>query len=87
MKKIAVVGLYAIKNAGDNILCEVTQYLLQQEDPSIKIVEVDVNPRAKSYRGLEKIPFFISKVLIKISGYVFQYQANSDIFMNISCGG
>ena len=77
MKKIAVVGLYAIKNAGDNILCEVTQYLLQQEDPSIKIVEVDVNPRAKSYRGLEKIPFFISKVLIKISGYVFQYENSS----------
>lgn len=77
MKKIAVVGLYAIKNAGDNILCEVTQYLLKQEDPSIKIVEVDVNPRAKSYSKLEKIPFFISKVLIKLSGYMFQYENSS----------
>ena len=77
MKKIAVVGLYAIKNAGDNILCEVTQYLLQQEDPSIKIVEVDVNPRAKSYRGMEKIKFFNTKVLIKIKGYVIKYEKYS----------
>ena len=48
MKKIAVVGLYAIKNAGDNILCEVTQYLIRQNMPGTKIVEVDVNPRVKS---------------------------------------
>ena len=76
-KKIAVVGLYAIKNAGDNILCEVTQYLIRQNRPGTKIVEVDVNPRAKSYSGLEKIPFLISKVLIKMSGYMFSYENHS----------
>ena len=77
MKKIAVVGLYAIKNAGDNILCEVTQYLIRQNMPGTKIVEVDVNPRVKSYRGFEKIPFLISKVLIKMSGYMFSYENHS----------
>ena len=77
MKKIAVVGLYAIKNAGDNILCEVTQYLIQQNMPEVKIVEVDVNPRVKSYTGLQKIPFLISKVLIKMSGYMFSYENHS----------
>jgi polysaccharide pyruvyl transferase WcaK-like protein len=77
MKKIAVVGLYAIKNAGDNILCEVTQYLIRQNMPKVHIVEVDVNPRVKSYRGLEKIPFMISKVLIKMSGYMFSYENHS----------
>lgn len=77
MKKIAVVGLYAIKNAGDNILCEVTQYLIRQNMPGTKIVEVDVNPRVKSYKGFEKIPFLISKVLIKMSGYMFSYENHS----------
>lgn len=77
MKKVAVVGLYAIKNAGDNILCEATQYLIKQKNPEIEIVEVDVNPRVKSYSGLELIPFWISKVLIKISGYIFKYENSS----------
>lgn len=57
MKKVAVIGLYAIKNAGDNILCEATQYLIKQKNPEVQIVEVDVNPRIKSYKGLELIPF------------------------------
>ena len=77
MKKIAVVGLYAIKNAGDNILCEVTQYLIQQKIPDVKLVEVDVNPRLKSYTGIHRIPFFISKALIKVSGYIFSYENHS----------
>ena len=77
MKKVAVVGLYAIKNAGDNILCEATQYLIKQKDPEVQIVEVDVNPRLKPYSGIERIPFWISKILIKISGYIFQYENSS----------
>ena len=77
MKKVAVVGLYAIKNAGDNILCEATQYLIKQKNPETEIVEVDVNPRVKSYSGLELIPFWLSKVLIKISGYIFKYENSS----------
>ena len=77
MKKVSVIGLYAIKNAGDNILCEATQYLIKQKNPEVQIVEVDVNPRIKSYKGLELIPFWISKVLIRISGYIFKYENSS----------
>ena len=77
MKKVAVLGLYAIKNAGDNILCEATQYLIKQKNPEVQIVEVDVNPRIKSYKGLELIPFWISKVLIRISGSIFKYENSS----------
>ena len=74
MKKVAVIGLYAIKNAGDNILCEATQYLIKQKNPEVQIVEVDVNPRIKSYKGLELIPVWISKVLIRVSGSIFKYE-------------
>ena len=77
MKKVAVIGLYAIKNAGDNILCEATQYLIKQKNPEVQIVEVDVNPRIKSYKGLELIPFWISKVLIRMSGSIFKYENSS----------
>ena len=77
MKIVAVIGLYAIKNAGDNILCEATQYLIKQKNPEVQIVEVDVNPRIKSYKGLELIPFWISKVLIRISGSIFKYENSS----------
>lgn len=77
MKKVAVIGLYAIRNAGDNILCEATQYLIKQKNPEVQIVEVDVNPRIKSYKGLELIPFWISKVLIRVSGSIFKYENSS----------
>ena len=77
MKKVGVIGLYAIKNAGDNILCEATQYLIKQKNPEVQIVEVDVNPRVKSYKGLELIPFWISKVLIRVSGSIFKYENSS----------
>lgn len=77
MKKVAVIGLYAIKNAGDNILCEATQYLIKQKNPEVQIVEVDVNPRIKSYKALELIPFWISKVLIRVSGSIFKYENSS----------
>lgn len=77
MKKVAVIGLYAIKNAGDNILCEATRYLIKQKNPEVQIVEVDVNPRIKSYKGLELIPFWISKVLIRVSGSIFKYENSS----------
>ena len=77
MKKVAVIGLYAIKNAGDNILCEATRYLIKQKNPEVQIVEVDVNPRIKSYKGLELIPFWISKVLIRVSGSIFKHENSS----------
>ena len=54
MKKIAVVGLYDIKNAGDNLLCDATQYLIRSLKGSVEIVEVDVNPRRNRYKGLFK---------------------------------
>lgn len=74
MKKIAVVGLYTIKNMGDNLLCDATQYLIRQNNPKVRIVEVDVNPIAKKFTGLSKIPFAISKVMVKLSTYIFSYE-------------
>ncbi len=74
MKKIAVVGLYTIKNVGDNILCEVTQYLLKKNNPEVEFVKVDVNPIAKKFKGLSRIPFAISKVMAKFSTYLFTYE-------------
>ena len=74
MKKIAVIGLYSIRNAGDNILCEATSYLLKKELPDAEIIPVDVNPRIGAFHGLGKIPFLISKVLIHLSGYFFRYE-------------
>ena len=82
MKKVAVVGLYAINNAGDNILCEATQYLIRQIQPEVKIVEVDVNPKATAYHGLDMIPFLASKVLIKLSTYLFSYTNSSKFRYN-----
>lgn len=77
MKKVAVVGLYAIKNAGDNILCEATQYLIRQIDPEVSIVEVDVNPRLNTFGKLDAVRVMASKALIKVSSYLFSYNNKS----------
>lgn len=77
MKKIAVVGLYAIKNAGDNILCEATQYLIRQIEPEVSIVEVDVNPRLSTFRKIDAIQVMASKAMIKLSSYLFSYGNHS----------
>lgn len=77
MKKVAVVGLYAIKNAGDNILCEATQYLIRQIEPEASIVEVDVNPRLKTFGKWDKIRVVLSKGMIKVSSYLFNYNNHS----------
>lgn len=74
MKKIAVVGLYTIKNMGDNLLCDATQFLIRQNNPKVRIVEVDVNPIAKKFTGLSKIPYAISKIMVKLSTYLFSYE-------------
>ena len=77
MKKIAVVGLYAIENAGDNILCEATQYLIRQIEPEVSIVEVDVNPRLNTFSKLDAIQVMASKAMIKLSSYLFSYENHS----------
>ena len=73
MKKIAVVGLYAIKNAGDNILCEATQYLIRQIEPEVSIVEVDVNPRLNTFSKLDAIQVMASKAMIKLSSVSYTH--------------
>lgn len=42
--------------------------------PDVKIVEVDVNPRAGSFGGIRKISFAISKIMVKLSTYLFSYE-------------
>ena len=78
MKKIAVVGLYSIKNVGDNILCDAAQYLIRECEPDVQFVEVDVNPRGpKAYHGLRKINFFISRGMTFLAGKIFSYENHS----------
>lgn len=62
---------------GDNLLCDATQYLIRQNNPKVRIVEVDVNPVAKKFTGLSKIPFAISKIMVKLSTYIFSYENES----------
>jgi len=77
MKKVAVVGLYGIKNAGDIILCDASQYLIKRVEQKTEIIEVDVNPQKDSFKGFEVILFMISRILIKISEYLFSYNNSS----------
>lgn len=77
MKKIAVVGLYDIKNAGDNLLCDATQYLIRSLKGSVEIVEVDVNPRRNRYKGLDKIPLKISEMMQKADPHLFTYECSN----------
>lgn len=82
MKKIAVVGLYDIKNAGDNILCDATQYLIRNLEGSVEIVEVDVNPRIKSYKGFDRIPLKIARMMQKADPHLFTYENSSKFRYN-----
>lgn len=78
MKKIAVVGLYSIKNVGDNILCDAAQYLIKECEPDVQFVEVDVNPKnAKSYKGFNKLRYFLARGMIFLSGKIFSYENHS----------
>lgn len=78
MKKIAVIGLYDIKNAGDNILCDATQYLIKDIfDEDVSIVEVDVNPNEKNFTGFSKIPLAISQAMQKFDYSLFAYETTN----------
>lgn len=77
MKRIAVVGLYDIKNAGDNILCDATQYLIRSLEEAVEIVEVDVNPRKNRYKGFDKIPLKISDMMRKMDPHLFTYDCSN----------
>lgn len=75
MKKIAVVGLYTLKNAGDNILCDVTQYMIKDTlKGKVEFVDVDVNPSIATYHGIDKIKYRISRKMLRMSEKLFSYE-------------
>jgi polysaccharide pyruvyl transferase WcaK-like protein len=79
VKKIALVGLYSIPNMGDQILCDVTHYLIRDICGSdAEIVPVDVCPRYKEdYKGLEYIKYRISRKMKTIGERNFEYKNSS----------
>lgn len=69
MKKIGVVGLYSIRNMGDRIICDCTQYLMDSKNNNIEIVEVDAVPRKRSsYKGINFIRYTIAVFMIRFLG-------------------
>ena len=80
MKKIAVVGLYSIRNVGDHIICETTKYLIDNAGLDTEIVEVDALPRQKSsYKGFNFFTFAVS-VLLRRLGQIFLNQKKCSWF-------
>ncbi len=80
MKKIAVVGLYSIKNVGDHIICDTTKYLIEKTDLDVEIVEVDALPRRKSsYKGFNFFTFAVS-ILLRRLGQIFLNQKKCSWF-------
>ena len=76
--KIAVVGLYSLKNIGDNVLCYSTIYLLKQLLPGVEIVEVDANPPIKETRPIAgRYRTYIAKKLLKYHKDRFSYEDHS----------
>ena len=72
--KIAVIGLYSIKNVGDNVLCYSTIHLLKQKLPKVKIVEVDANPPMAEVKKYGKLRAFIARVMIHFQKDLFSYE-------------
>lgn len=80
MKKVAVVGLYSIPNMGDKILCEASQFLIQQTGADVEVVEVDVCPRyGRDYKGLEHLKYRVSRVAKIIGDALFSYENGSKL--------
>ena len=77
MKKIAVIGLYDIKNAGDNLLCDASQYLIKDIRDDVEIVEVDVNPKVKSFSKKQKFKLAIALAMQKADPYIFSYKCHN----------
>jgi len=77
LKKIAVVGLYDIKNVGDNILCDTTQFLIKKNLGKVDIIEVDVNPAKSTFKNISKLKFKIWVLLYFGSRILFSYKSAS----------
>ncbi len=75
--KIAVVGLYSIKNVGDNVLCYSTIHLLRQMLPRVRIVEVDANPTMAEVKQYGRIRAFIARVMIHFQKDLFSYECHT----------
>ncbi len=75
--RVAVIGLYSIKNVGDNVLCSSTIHLLREIDPEVEIVRVDVNPPTKTMEKYGRIRYYLSKILLTIHKYLFNYEDHS----------
>ena len=75
MKKVALVGLYSIPNMGDRILCETSNYLINEIDPSIEVVPVDVCPRYKSdYKGFDQVKLWVSRSMRNRAEKKYDYE-------------
>ena len=75
--KIAVVGLYSIKNVGDNVLCYSTIHLLKQMLPKAMIVEVDANPPMETAKKYGRLRAFIARVMIHFQKDLFSYECHT----------
>ena len=71
--KIAVVGLYSIKNVGDNVLCSSTIHLIRERFPEAEIVRVDVNPPMK-IKNVGRLRYYPAKLMQKLHKYLFGYE-------------
>ncbi len=81
MRKVAVIGLHSIKNAGDVVLCDVTGHLIRTLCPEAEIVRVDVNKVSQTFTGrwsaLQKAWSFLFRALQRVDRDLFSYRNKS----------
>lgn len=71
--KVAVLGLTSNKNIGDYLLVESTKYLLRNYSETLRIKDVDVDPRdLKDYQGLAFLGLKIHSAMRKAESAVFK---------------
>lgn len=81
VKRIAVVGLYSIRNMGDRIICDTTKYLINKERPEIELIELDAVPRKKLfYKGIHFIKYIIAVGMLRVIGPKLFKRENSSRF-------
>ncbi|MCF0146437.1 MAG: CDP-glycerol glycerophosphotransferase family protein [Eubacterium sp.] len=78
MKNIALVGLYSLENAGDTILCEVSDYLLRKTGEEVAIRHVDAYPKtADHFNGAGYLSFVAARGMKAVSHKIFYYNNQS----------
>lgn len=71
--KVAVLGLTSNKNIGDYLLVESTKYLLRNYSETLRIKDVDVDPRdLKDYQGLAFLGLKIHSAMRRAESAVFK---------------